>query len=210
MADNKDFVSKCVAIQYGVFIASIVLLVVVAFNWYSEYSNSCLATCKAQHKMCKTECVPQNGMSDKAPGLISKFTEPVYHKKSEHSAKHVKLDEKHLHEGFLNYSPAQSASDFDTYYNKTDENPDAQEYDPAQESLEQSVYDSHKEFVDDSYISTQGPSSINVERDDETGPVKRWGLRRIDYTTTQVGDDARQVPSEYAEQVEQTTDSYML
>ena len=197
---DKDLVSKCVAIQYGVFIVGIVLLLIVSWNWYSNYSSSCLANCKNS---------PQSSAGNDASENFT-FTAPS---KSAEPAKQTKptgkLDESTLHEGFLNYSPVQSQTDFQSYYSKSDF-PESAAYDPAKESLEQSVFDSHKEFVEDSYISTQGPSSVNVERDDEVGPVTRWGLRRVDYTSIVPGDDARQVPSEYPDQVEQTTNTYVL
>jgi hypothetical protein len=80
---------------------------------------------------------------------------------------------------------------------------DDKEWDPASMSLEQSVFDSHREFVQDAYVSTQGANSTNTVRDDTNEVNKRWGLRRVDYTSVLIGDDARVVPSEYQAQVEQ-------
>lgn len=84
---------------------------------------------------------------------------------------------------------------------------ESQHYDPAQESLDKSVVDSHKEFVDESYASSTGPSAANIERDDTNEVVKRWGLRRTDYESVFSSDDARTVSSEYPEQVAQKTSS---
>jgi hypothetical protein len=77
------------------------------------------------------------------------------------------------------------------------------EWDPSKFSLENSVFDSHREFVEDAYVSTQGPNSANSVRDDTNEINKRWGLRRVDYTTIQAGDDARVVHSEYPDQIDQ-------
>lgn len=194
--DNSDLVSKCVAMQYGVFIAGIVLLIVVVFNYYSDYSNQCVMVRKSPEPSCQPKVA--SGVSQFAAKPSGKL--PVGHHKST-----GKLNEKQL-EGFLNYSHDQQDFDFASY----GQDPEASEYDPAKESLEQSVFDSHKEFVDDSYTSTQGPNSSNIERDDDTGPVKRWGMRRVDYSSVVSGDDARTVSSEYADQVASGPSSFVL
>lgn len=208
--DKNDLVSKCVAIQYGVFIAGIVLLVVVAFNWYSDYSNQCLATCKVAQQSCKAQCAPVAVIPQTTK--TSKFADHP-HTKAHFAPRSMngKMNEKQL-EHFLG-STAGHDEHFDTSPGASNPiAPDADDmmYDPAKESLEQSVFDSHQEFVEDSYTSTQGPNSSNVERDDDTGPVKRWGLRRIDYQSIYSGDDARTVSSEYPEQMDQNDTSIVL
>ena len=91
-------------------------------------------------------------------------------------------------------------------YNKVVSDLDEQ-WDPAVESLEPGVFDSHKEFVEDAYVSTQGPNSANVERDDAQDVNKRWGLKRVDYTSAISHDDARTVSSEYPDQLAATVPS---
>lgn len=88
-------------------------------------------------------------------------------------------------------------------HRQTLDNKDDQGWDPAAMSLEQSVFDSHREFVEDAYVSTQGANSTNTVRDDTNEVNKRWGLRRVDYTSVIIGDNARVIPSEYKVQVEQ-------
>jgi hypothetical protein len=110
-----------------------------------------------------------------------------------------------LHEGFMNYRVEQTFDDQQTDGSPADA--EVESYDPAADSLDKSVFDSHKEFVDESYSSSSGPSSANIERDDTNEVVKRWGLRRTDYTSVYSSDDARTVSSEYPEQVEQKTSS---
>lgn len=76
-------------------------------------------------------------------------------------------------------------------------------YDPSEVGVEQAVVDSHREFVDEAYNSTQGANATDVIRDDTNEVNPRWGLRRVDYTTTFSDSDARTVSSESPDQVEQ-------
>ncbi len=197
---TDDLISKCVAIQYGILIAGIVLLIVVVFNWYQNYSTRCLADCKKTQQTCRASCRPQP--TSAATPVVSPFKA---------APKGGKLSDAHIQEHFLSYRADQDPTDFSSYYDtpKTDE--DMQyHYDPAVDSLEPSVFDSHREFTDDAYVSTQGPNATNSERDDTNEINPRVGLRRVDYTSIQSGDDARVVSSEYPEQVAQTSDSYLL
>lgn len=76
-------------------------------------------------------------------------------------------------------------------------------YDPITMSLEKSVFDSHKQYADDAYITSVGPSAAVSVRDDTNEINPRWGLRRVDYTSAQSGSDARIVSSETGDQMEQ-------
>jgi hypothetical protein len=84
-------------------------------------------------------------------------------------------------------------------------------YDPAGMSLEPSVAASHKEFVEDSYVSTSGANSTDTLRDDDSPPNKRWGLRQVDYTSAN-GEDVtnRVVPTEYPLQLEHASTSSIV
>jgi hypothetical protein len=85
-----------------------------------------------------------------------------------------------------------------------------QDYDPAGMSLEKSVFDSHREFVEDSYISTQGANSTDSVRDDAQDINPRVGLRKIDYTSAFSESDARVVSSSAPDQLAQTTGTYVI
>lgn len=85
-----------------------------------------------------------------------------------------------------------------------------QAYDPARLSLEKSVYDSHREFVEDAYISTQGANSTDSVRSDEQNINPRVGLRKVDYTSAFSESDARVVSSESPDQVAQKTGSFVI
>lgn len=185
MSEQTNNMSNCVALQCALFSLGLILVIVLLYNWYNTYASNYVMPCQRFRQ-------PEN--------FASKATKAPSQKM---------LNEQTLHEGFLNYQSQNADLDFQSSYNVANYD-DAPEFDPARESLEQSVFDSHKEFVDDSYISSQGPSSTNTERDDDSGPVKRWGLRRVDYESVQSGDDARQVSSEYAEQVRQNVGSYVI
>lgn len=205
---TPDLVSKCVAIQYGVMIAGVILLVIVSFNWYQDHSNACLTACKQTTSSCKTACSTAGNTGIVGPSTFADKKK----KKSAFADSTGKLSEKQLHEGFMGYSPDDSNDEYGAQINPIQSNdPEIPAYDPAKESLEQSVFDSHNEFVEDAYVSTQGPNSTNSVRDDLTGPVKQWGLKRVDYTGVFVGDDARTVSSEYADQLASSDEgSYVL
>lgn len=85
-----------------------------------------------------------------------------------------------------------------------------QDYDPARMSLEKSVFDSHREFVEDAYISTQGANSTDSVRDDAQDINPRIGLRKIDYTNAFSESSARVVSSETPDQIAQTTNSFVI
>lgn len=83
-------------------------------------------------------------------------------------------------------------------------------YDPARLSLEKSVFDSHREFVEDAYISTQGANSTDSVRSDSQDINPRVGLRKIDYTGVFSGETARVVSSESPDQIAQTNGSFVI
>ena len=75
--------------------------------------------------------------------------------------------------------------------------PDGDEpWDPAMMSLENSVFDSHREFVSDAYVSTQGPNNKDQVRDDTNDINPRVGLRNINYRDVYTLPDARVQSSE--------------
>jgi hypothetical protein len=83
-------------------------------------------------------------------------------------------------------------------------------YDPARLSLEKSVFDSHREFVADAYISTQGANSTDSVRSDSMDVNVRHGLRKIDYVSAFSESDARVVSSESPDQVAQRTGAFVI
>ena len=182
--------TKCQAIQYGLLIACVIIGIVVAYNWYATSTNSCLDSCKTAKQKCQTSCRVPDTFRAQQPARAALANNAA-----------GKLSESRLHEGFLNYSEGPTFEAFN-------DAPSA--YDPAHMSLEQSVFESHREFVDDSYVSTQGPSSGNSVRDDTNEINKRVGLRRTNYMDIQPADDVRTTSSEYADQVQQKTNSFIL
>ena len=186
---GQDLVSKYVAIQYGLLVAGTVLLLLASWSWYQNWSSPERAACKKAEAACRAAIVPAVAVT------TSTFA----------GAKHRsgKITENMLHEGFMDYSAEQTYNGVQAEVSAADEV--ANNYDPAQDSLDKSVFDSHKEFVDESYASSTGPSAANIERDDTNEVVKRVGLRRVDYTSVYSSDDARTVSSEYPEQVAQNT-----
>jgi hypothetical protein len=83
-------------------------------------------------------------------------------------------------------------------------------YDPARMSLERSVFDSHRAFVNDSYVSTQGANSTDSVRTDEQNINPRVGLRKVDYTSAFSESDARVVSSETPDQINQVTGQFVI
>lgn len=188
---GHDLVSKCAAIQYGLLVAGVVLLMIATWSWYQNWSTPALAACKMAQAECRDAALAGKSKSSFAA--------------RRHAAPSGRLTENMLHEGFMDYKSEknwESSSD-----DESESGDESQHYDPAQESLDKSVVDSHKEFVDESYASSTGPSAANIERDDTNEVVKRWGLRRTDYESVFSSDDARTVSSEYPEQVAQKTSS---
>lgn len=76
-------------------------------------------------------------------------------------------------------------------------------WDPAKMNLDQATFDSHHEFVNDSYISGQGASiSSGLQTNDHLTAPNPWvGLRRVDYTSAFSQRDARTVSSECPSQI---------
>ena len=68
-------------------------------------------------------------------------------------------------------------------------------------SLEPEVFNSHKGYVNDIGITNRGASSLTV-RSDPNDIVPWRGLRRPDYYSVYAQADARQQPSEFADQME--------
>lgn len=192
---GHDLVSKCVAIQYGLLVAGVILLLVASWSWYKNWSKPCLEDCKEAQSKCRAACDTPVA----PPATTSRFA-------SGPRRKGGKFTENMLAEGFLSYRSADEEwQDPTAVASPADEDPESGAYDPAQESLDQSVFDSHKEFVDESYETGSGSMVANVERDDTNEVVTRWGLRRVNYTDAYSSEDARTVSSEYPEQVAQGT-----
>lgn len=182
---GKDLVSKCTAIQYGLLVAGVVLLVVAVITWHKKsYQSAPVASAEPRYSSMGTRAPTKSNFAGKAVHRPGRITEGQ------------------LSEGFIDYRADQNWSEQTYPAAPAEEDADAPAaYDAAKESLEQSVFDSHKEFVEESYTSTQGASSANVERDDDVSVVPWVGLRRPDYSGIVVGDDARTVPSEFPDQV---------
>ena len=120
-------------------------------------------------------------------------------------------------EGFLNVrSGADSIYDFTDPmkepHNQILEGPNDMGYDPSLFSLDKDVIDSHREFVQESYLSGPGAgASVGLQTNTHlTAPNKWWGLRRVDYTTAFSKDDARTVSSEYPDQISREVGTYTI
>lgn len=206
---------QCSSLQLGVLVAGVILLIMIIYSKkgeiYSKYKgmtgsddseqpSASERMAAAPASSCPSSSAPAKAASPAAP-VVGKPTQPSY-------------GETDL-EGFLG-----SSRDADKTYNFEDpmraahgqyvagEDPTsdpAYMWDPAEFSLEGSVYDSHREFVKDAYVSTQGPNNKNTVRDDTNEINPRVGLRRVDYTdlAAQSQSDARVVSSEYPEQIAQ-------
>lgn len=137
------------------------------------------------------------------PGMAMRYVTPEQSQTSLFAGK--KIPDYHLSK-FINYRADQDANDFNTYYPSQDD----LTYDPVTDGVDQSVVDSHKQFVDESYTGSQGANSSNVERDDTNEVVRSWGLKRVDYTGAFSGDDSRTVSSETPEQMYREKASIVL
>ncbi len=201
---GNDLVSKCMAIQYGVFIAGAILLVIILYNWFNDYSHRYLSSCSGGHVTIPFQAPPTP--------MVSKFAAQSVNKDPRYRPLNGKISERQLSENFLSYRADQDPQDFDdSYFNvSAQQDPSSPEFDPAKESLEQSVFDSHKEFVDEAYSSTSGPSATNVERDDNNDINVRWGARRVDYTSVFPSDESRSTHSEYPDQLASDNGSFVL
>ena len=205
---SRNHFSLCDTLQCGLAVIQLLLLAYIVYNYLNK-------------NMSVVSDASSSSVTAPA-GAVSKFVvhPPEYYRKlmmenfrSRNPMKARKnINENYLAgESFTNSSPNDSASDYSSYYQPADsENANTQPYDPADEGLDRSVYDSHNAFIDESDLSSQSPSAAYVERDDTNEVVKRWGLRRVDYTSTFSEDDARTVSSEYPEQVAQKVNSYTI
>jgi hypothetical protein len=192
------------AIQYGLLVAGTVLLLIASWSWYQNWSNPALSACKSAQASCRDAARAPPATAGGNTGVVPPTTSRFASRRA--APRSGKLTENMLHEGFMDYGSEKTWNDAQAETSPADaESTDA--YDPAADSLDKSVFDSHKEFVDESYSSSSGPSAANIERDDTNEVVKRWGLRKVDYTSVYSSDDARTVSSEYPEQVEQKTSS---
>jgi hypothetical protein len=217
---------------YGIFVVVIIILIVMSYNWYVLFSNDCINQCTSsgpynnqqyqggQPNQYGTFNAQQGGQPVAQPtanAATSVTSSPagttVQTTTSRFSGRGGGYTEKHL-EGFVNSrgdAPSNNINtdDFLPDYNSNTEVP-VPDWDPAKIALEQTVFDSHQEFISDAYINVQGPNNTNTVRDDDVGPVKQWGLRRVDYTGVFSGDDARVVSSEYPDQVAREEASIVL
>lgn len=76
------------------------------------------------------------------------------------------------------------------------------------QSLEPEVYDSHDTYAHDIGVANSG-ASVHAVRSDDTGPVTRWGLRKIAYHDAYSSPDVRQDHSEFVDQMPANT-HYLL
>lgn len=202
---------------YGIFIVVVVILIVMSYNWYLLFSNDCINQCtssgpyggqagappQAAPAVSAQIAVPQAAASTNVVSSTTGATATTG--TSRFSNRGGGITEKHL-EGFVNSRSEGAPTNniepdgFLPDYNSNTEVP-VPDWDPAKLALEQTVFDSHAEFLQDAYINVQGPNNTNTVRDDDSGPVKQWGLRRVDYSSISSGDDARVVSSEYPDQI---------
>jgi hypothetical protein len=203
--ESNDAMSKCAAISYATFLAGFILLVIVSYNYYNDYQSKCMSECQVAKKACRANCTleeakvsvpaaaPEAPVAAPSTGAVSSF-------------RGGKLTDKQLQEGFLNNRPDIDYNDFKTHF--VDANEDAFHYDPAADSLEPDVYNSHKEFVDDAYISTQGANQ-DTELDHDVNIVPWVGLKRPQNIDLE-GSDARTVISLYNDQLSQYSGSITI
>jgi hypothetical protein len=210
-----DFASKCRAIQIALLIVAIILVVIVSYKWISEYFNQCLGDCKTAHKTCADACnapsimdsvgsavgyakpvadVAAGAAAGAASGAVAGAASAFKSNKSPFSATKGQITDHELHSNFIDYGDAEAKPEED--------------YDYASMSLEDSVFQSHQEFVEDSYISSQGANMTDSVRDDLIYPNSWVGLRRPDMMSANSEDPTnRVVSSEYPEQVTPETQS---
>lgn len=205
---------------YGIFIVVVVILIVMSYNWYLLYSNDCINQCTnsgpyggqqvayapPQNTVVGAVTLPQATASTNVNAASTGATVVTGTTgTSRFSGAKNGITERQL-EGFVNTRAEGAPSNnvepdgFLPDYNSNIEVP-VPDWDPAKLALEQTVFDSHQEFIQDAYINVQGPNNTNTVRDDDTGPVKQWGLRRVDYSSISSGDDSRVVSSEYPDQI---------
>ena len=167
---SSDIIAKCQAMQYGVLIAGLILLVIVGYNWWSDYSNQCLASCKTA---CATPSA--NTVSSVPASMPTTATLVTASGTSRFAANKGSLTDQEIQSNFLNYREDDGDIDYYQQFATPGAN-GTMAYDPARESLEESVFLSHKEFVEDSYISTTGSNASDTLRDDPNDVNKRWGI----------------------------------
>lgn len=197
MASLIENSTTCNSIYYGIIIACVVLLIVYSFD---KYDTTC------QQRLGFVEGDPTTAQTT-APGKRLGWFEKLKNKGKSLAAKAkqvVKREKKgKLTEGFLEQRQLDE--------NQIQQYEDAELRDIADYAeLGDDVYESHRDYVESNYDKSQGPSLLNVERDDTNEVVKRVGLRRVNYTGIFQGDDARTTSSEDAEQVAQKVGTYVL
>jgi len=205
----SSIVAKCQAMQIGVLIAGLILLVIVIYNWWNDYSNQCLASCRSTNQSCRAACPPVDSVAASSSGSVA-ASATVTPATSKFTGSKGQLTDHEIQSNFLSYR--EDDGDMDYYQQfAAPGSGGTMAYDPARESLEQSVYDSHKEFVEDSYISTTGANASDSLRTDTNDINKRVGLRMIDYSSVNSEDETvRITSSEYPEQMGNRNTSFII
>ncbi len=187
--------TTCNSVYYGIIIACVVLLIVYSFN---QYESSCQMQLGFDTTATTATTAPAQGQK---VGWFQRLRNRG-REISQRAREKLKPKGK-LTEGFLE----QRALDD----NQVAAYEDAEIKEMADYAeLGDDVYNSHKEYVETNYDKSQGPSLLNVERDDTNEIVKRVGLRRVNYTGVFQGDDARTTSSEDPDQVAQKTGTFVL
>jgi hypothetical protein len=207
--ESNDAMSKCAAISYATFLAGFILLVIVSYNYYSDYQSKCMTDCQNAKKACRATCTLNEAKGNLPAGVAASAVVPATAPAAPQVAKFAggKLTDKQLQERFLNNRPDVDYNDFKTYYVAPNDD-DSVPYDPAADSLEPDVYNSHKEFVEDAYISTQGANQ-DTELDHDVNIVPWVGLKRPENPDIE-GSDARTVTSLYNDQMSHYSGSIVI
>ena len=192
------------SLEYGLVIVTVILFAIVFAKSYADRRNACLRGCAKKYKDCTSACAMADAsVADAAIATTTSSFTPK--KKSTFVPK--KAAARPTHAGLENFLASRNNSDAVYDYHDPLRVPhgqdldNASEWDPAKLSLEKDVFDSHREFTEDAYISTQGANSTDTIRDDPND-VNPWvGLRRPDYTGAFSESDARVVSSEYPDQM---------
>jgi hypothetical protein len=176
------------AIQ-GLGYAFLIILILVFISYAGGLVQCCIDGVKKDGRKKRVRFAKQNQV---------KTIEPVSEAKNDGTKIEEKQLEKFLSTGYAEDTRQEFDEDIPT------------DYDPARMSLEPGVYTSHKNFVEDAYVSATGANATNVIRDDTNEINPRWGLRRVDYNTVYSGDNARIVSSEFPDQMIQMNLDYVL
>jgi hypothetical protein len=181
---------KMANIEYALLILGVILVIFQIYHIYRRYCNTCVKTTNQSKPLTPSNDSSSSSLSSMAHSVLAPSEYMSVKNKKKQSVN--PLNERDLAEYLSNGSGDMQAA-----------------YDPIAMSVEKSVIDSHKSFVNDAFSMTPTPA-LSVR--DDPNDINPWvGLRRIDYSGVVLDGNARSISTEAPDQMRSTDrHSYIL